>query len=104
MLGYLSAASDNKELKPAVDYYLSAYEIIKDLNITELTWKILFMLTVVYAERGNYARAGEYLNYAESVLGFIADKFTDPRLKMVYLDHPDKQTAITTLKDISEQL
>ncbi len=104
LLGYLSAASDNRELKPAVDYYLSAYEIIKDLNITELTWKILFVLTVVYAERGNYARAGEFLNYAESVLGFIADKFTDPRLKMVYLDHPDRQAAINTLKRISEQI
>ena len=104
MLGLLSASANNPELKPAIDYYLQAYDIIKDLDIVELTWKVLFVLTVTYAERGNLSRAADYLIYVKSVLNYIEEKIIDERLKMVYFDQPDRQTALETLKRITEQI
>jgi len=104
MLGVIASMDKNSELKSSIEYFISAYEIIKELNITEITWRILYMVTVNYAERGNIARAGDFIVYAKSVIDFIADKLTDPRLKLVYLDQPERHTAINTLNRISEQL
>ncbi len=104
LLGLLSASANEPELKPSIDYYLNAYDIIKDLDITELTWKVLFVLAVIYAERGNLSRAADYLVYVKSVLDYIDEKITDERLKMVYFDQPDRQYALETLKRIAEQM
>ena len=104
MLGLLSASGNDSGLKPAIEYYLNAYEIIKDLDITELTWKVLFMLTVSYADRGNFTRAADYIVYAKSVLDYIRDKITDDRLRMVYFDQPERKMAIETINKLTEQI
>ncbi len=104
LYGLLSTAANNPELKPAIDYYLKAYDIIKDLDIVELTWKVLFVLTVMYAERGNFSRAADYLIYVKSVLNYIEEKIADERLRMVYFDQPDRHTALETLKRIAERI
>ena len=103
LLGLLSEVSNELELRPAIEYYLNAYEIIKDLEITELTWKVLFMLTMSYTERGNVARATDYLIYGKSVLDYIGNNFKDERLKMLYFDEPERQTAIQIIKKFMEE-
>ena len=103
MLGLLAAVVDDNELKPVIEYYLSAYDIVKGLEITELTWKVLFMLTVLYTERGNFTRAADYLGYVISVLDYIKEKITDERLKMVYLDQPERRTAIEIINKLAEK-
>ncbi|MGA8264244.1 MAG: hypothetical protein WB779_07380, partial [Ignavibacteriaceae bacterium] len=104
MFGLLSATENNSELKPAIEYYVNAYEIIKDLDITELTWKVLFMLTISFAERGNFTRAKDYLVYVKSVLEYIKNKITDERLKMVYFDQQERRVAIETINKLAEQI
>lgn len=102
--GVLAEVVENSGLKKPMDYYQGAYEIVTELDITEITWKILYALTVFFAKRGNLGKAEEYLTYARGVIEFLTEKIADPRLKMVYLDEPDRHSALETLNQIAEQL
>jgi tetratricopeptide (TPR) repeat protein len=99
-----SSASGIEGLKPAIEYFLKAYDIIKDLFVTELTWRVLFALTINYAERGNSNRAKTFLIYTKSVLDYISDKISDPRLKLLYSDQPERHTALATINKLTEKL
>ena len=104
-IGIISSSKNEvANLRPAIEYYLEAYDIIKDLDVTELTWKVLFMLTVKYTERGNSNRAKSFLIYTKAVLDYISDKIPDPRLKLLYSDQPERHTAIETLNKLTEKL
>jgi hypothetical protein len=99
-----SSASGIEGLKPAIEYFLKAYDIIKDLFVTELTWRVLFALTINYAERGNSNRAKTFLIYTKSVLDYISEKISDPRLKLLYSDQAERHTALETLNKLTENL
>ena len=104
-MGIISSSVNGIEgLKPAIEYFLKAYDIIKDLYVTELTWKVLFALTINYAERGNSNRAKTFLIYTKSVLDYISEKISDPRLKLLYSDQPERHTALETLNKLTENL
>jgi hypothetical protein len=94
----------DSKLKQPIEYYLDAFEIVKNLEITEVTWKVLYAATVFYANRGNLGKAGEFLIYARSVIDYLTDKLTNPRLIMVYLDETERHTALETLNLIAEQI
>jgi len=101
--GLLAEVQKDSKLKQPIDYYLNAYEIVKNLEITEVTWKVLYATTVYYASRGNIGKAEEFLIYAKSVIDYLTDKLIDPRLKMVYLDETERHAALETLNLIAEQ-
>ena len=103
-LGILSNADSSLQLENSIDYFRKAYDIVKELDITEVTWKILFMITTYYAERGNFGKIEESIVYAKAILDFLAEKLSDPRLKMVFLDQPERHYALETLNRIAEQL
>ena len=104
-MGIISSSSNGIEgLKPAIEYFLKAYDIIKDLLVTELTWRVLFALTVNYAERGNSNRAKSFLIYTKAVLDYISEKIPDPRLKLLYSDQPERHAALSTLNKLTEKL
>ena len=102
-LGIVSSEDDKSGLRPAIEFYLNSYDIIKDLSITELTWKILFILTINYVERGNSNKAETFLVYAKSVLDYLSEKLTDPRLKMIYFDEPERHAAIEVINRLIEK-
>ena len=102
-MGIISSESKELELSPSIEYYLNAYDLIKDLNITELTWKVLLILTINYAERGNYKKAQSFLVYTKSVLDYLLKNLTDPRLKMVYFYESERQIAIEIINRLIEK-
>lgn len=104
-IGIISSSVSGMEgLRPAIEYYINAYDIIKDLYVTELTWKVLFVLTVNYAERGNSSRAKTFLIYTKSVLDHLSGKISDPRIKLLYFDQPERHTTMETINRLTEQL
>lgn len=104
LLGFLSSSSKNLNLKPPLDYYLKSYEIFKDLHISELTWRVMYLITFSYTERGNASRASEFLVYAKSVIDYIAENISDQRLKMIYYDHPERHNTLETLNRLTEEI
>ena len=104
LLGLLSDSGNEPELKPALDYFLKSYELLKDLHISELTWRVMYMITFSYAERGNVSRASDYLVYTKSVIDYIAENIYDQRLKLIYYDQHERHSSLETLNRIAEKI
>ncbi len=94
MLGKISSAKSNENLLSPIEYFLSAFDAIKEFVITELTWKILFELGCSYYQRGNYGKAKENLNYAKEIINYFADLIKNKNLREAYLNRPDRHSAL----------
>ena len=103
LLGKLSEADDSLKLNSQIEYFQSAYELIENLHITELTWKILFALSDSYNRRGNLIKAKNYVKYSKELLNFIANNIKDSRLKKSYLNEPERKQAIEELEYFEAQ-
>ncbi|MFW9930397.1 MAG: hypothetical protein ACFFD1_13455, partial [Candidatus Thorarchaeota archaeon] len=88
-------------------YYIylfkKSYDILKDENITELTWKVLVELANYYLGRGNYSRAKEYISYARSVIHYLAEKIDNEELRKIYLKYEKRRTALRKLEYLELQ-
>jgi serine/threonine protein kinase len=89
--------------KSPVDYYLEANNLLTDLHITELTWKVLYALFKTYNQRGNVNKSREYVKYSKSLLMFIGENIKDKRLRNNYLDEPERKEALKELSYYEEQ-
>ena len=72
--------------------------LLTNISITELTWKILFDLYMIYSKRGNISRMKEFGNYANQIIFYIADQIKSSKLKKLYLEKPERQKAISFLE------
>lgn len=89
--------------KSPIDYYLTANELIENLHITELTWKVLFALFKTYSSRGNINKSREYAKYSKSLIMFIAENIKDNRLRRIYLAADERKKALEELNYYEEQ-
>jgi serine/threonine protein kinase/tetratricopeptide (TPR) repeat protein len=94
MLGKISERKSFVYLKNSLEYFESAYQKIKDSQVTELTWKLLFSLGMYYLKRGNRNKAQDNFYYSKSVIFNIADLITDKRLKESYLKKAERKSAL----------
>src|SRR4030066_260555 len=60
-LGIISKNFTSDSLLPSLVYFEKAYELIKDENISELTWKVLYEISELYIERGNLNKAKHFV-------------------------------------------
>ncbi len=74
LFGKLSEASGDNRLKPSLVYFEKAFEKIRDISITELTWKILLSLYQAYEKRGNIDRMSEYKKLTLNTIYFIMEQ------------------------------
>jgi hypothetical protein len=88
---------DEKKM-PFMDYYTEAFNLINEISITELTWKILFDLYMIYSERGIVSRTNEFRNYAKQTIYYIADQFKSEKLKNIFLQKPERKYALNILE------
>lgn len=100
LLGKISGKIENGIETNSVDFYKESYEIIKDLSITELTWKVLLELAEYYSDRGNYTKANDYIMYTKSVITYIAERIEDSRLRKIYLSSTERKEAIDILENL----
>jgi len=82
------------------EYYLEALELVENLSISELTWKIMMVLSIFYYNRGNYLRAEEYAYYTRSLIEHIAEGIGEAGLKKSYLARREILKALNMCKKI----
>jgi len=97
-LGLLSRSYASDKLLPPLTHFEKAYELIKDGNISELTWKILFAISELYIERGNLNKAKQYVIYTRELIYFIAERLDSPRLRAAYLQQNERFRILRKLE------
>ncbi|MFC2133941.1 protein kinase [Bacteroidota bacterium] len=103
-LGMISSTNNQLKLKPAISYFLEAHDLIENIQLTELTWKVLYAIAKFYFDRGNIYKAKEYILSAKSLIQYFADKIEDSNLKKSYLSQPSIRSALTNLNLYEEKL
>jgi len=94
MLGKIACINSNINLKPPIDYFISAFSVMEDFTLTELTWKILFEMGSYYYQRGNYGKAKENLHYAKEIINYFAENIKDAHLHEAYLKERERSGAL----------
>ncbi|MBZ0200672.1 MAG: protein kinase [Ignavibacteriaceae bacterium] len=103
-LGVVCKNSEDLRFGSAIDYCLSAYNTIKDLNITELTWHILFELCQHYFNRGMIRDAAEFINYTRTLILQTGDNLKDSQLKNSYLQDVNRRLTLEKLDYLERHL
>ena len=102
-LGIVSKKITSDKLLPPMMYFEKAYELIKDENITELTWKVLYEISELYIDRGNLNRAKYFVTYSRELIYFIAERIESPRLRAAYLRQEDRLNTLKKLENLYPQ-
>ena len=100
MLGIISKIKHFENLLSPIEYFISAFDAIKEFTITELTWKILYQLGCAYYQRGNYGKAKENLHYSKEIIIYFADLIKDKNLRDIYLKRSDRENALKRIIEL----
>lgn len=98
LTGRIMELYGDEKVKPHLEHFEEAYNLINGISITELTWKILFSLFRTYSERGNITKMIEFKNYTKQTINYIADQIKSPVLKKDYLENPERLNALQILE------
>jgi serine/threonine protein kinase/predicted negative regulator of RcsB-dependent stress response len=102
-LGILSKNYDSEKLSPPLVHFERAYELIRNEHITELTWKVLYEISELYLERGNFSKAKRFVIYTRELIYFIAERIESPRLRAAYLQQNERMNTLTKLENFYPQ-
>jgi hypothetical protein len=102
-LGIISKNFTSDLLLPPLVYFEKAYELVKDENISELTWKVLFEISELYIERGNLNKAKHFVTYTRELIYLIAERIESPRLRAAYLRQDERLNTLKKLENFYPQ-
>jgi tetratricopeptide (TPR) repeat protein len=102
-LGIISKNFRSEKLLPPMVYFEKSYELIKDDNIIELTWKVLCEISELYIDRGNLNKAKQFITYTRELIYFIAERIHSPRLRAAYLRQQDRLNTLKKLESFYPQ-
>jgi len=97
LFGRIAYYTQNEYLKSPIEYFESAYNLIENESISELTWKILYTIADTYWERGNYNKAKKPRHYAYELVNMIGENITNSKIRAAYFNHPERKKAIEKL-------
>ena len=97
-LGMISKNYESDKLLSPLVYFEKAYDLIKDESVTELTWKVMYEISQLYVERGNYTKAKRFVVYARELIYFIAEKLESPQLRAAYLKNSERLEPLKKLE------
>lgn len=98
---YLEKPADGE--KTPIDYFEKAYSILEGQSITELTWKVLYEITLIYFERGNLFKAKKPRLYSYELLNMIGENISNSKLRSAYFNHPARKEALEKLLQIGNK-
>ena len=104
LIGEISSKNEKLDLPNPFKCYSTAYEIMENSYITELTWKVLLKLSDIYYERGNLSKIQDNIFYAKKILYFIADQIRENNLKDKYLKRLDRAAAINRIQFLEKEV
>ena len=102
-LGIISKNFTSNSLLPPLVYFEKAYELIKDQNISELTWKVLYEISELYIERGNLTKAKHFVMYTRELIYLIAERIESPHLRAAYLRQEERLNTLKKLESFYPQ-
>jgi serine/threonine protein kinase/tetratricopeptide (TPR) repeat protein len=102
-LGIISKNFTSDLLLTPLMYFEEAYELIKDENISELTWKVLFEISELYIERGNLNKAKHFVTYTRELIYLIAERIESPHLRAAYLRQKERLNTLKKLESFYPQ-
>ena len=97
LYGKIAQASQGLKEKPSIEYFESAYNLLEGQSIAELTWKVLYEITNIYWERGNFHKAKKTRIYAYELISMIGDNISNSKIRTAYFNHPDRKQALDKL-------
>jgi serine/threonine protein kinase len=103
LFGKLAISESNLTAKPAIEHFEEAYTLIEGESITELTWKILYEITLIYWERGNFHKAKKPRHYAYELINMIGENISNSKIRTAYFNQPERKKAIEKLILIGNQ-
>ena len=103
LFGRIAYYTQNEDLKSPIEYFESAYNLVEEESISELTWKILFTIAKTYWERGNFNKAKKPRHYAYELINMIGENITNVKLRAAYFNNPERKKAIEKLILIGNQ-
>jgi serine/threonine protein kinase len=99
LFGMIINETGNHDVHPS-EYFLKAYEIVENLSISELTWKIMITLSEFYYKRGNYLRAEEFAYYTKNLIEYISGNIGDDSLTKSYMAKKDIKDTLNLCRKI----
>jgi serine/threonine protein kinase/tetratricopeptide (TPR) repeat protein len=96
----ISGNLKTENLLSQLEYLEEAYELIKEENITEVTWRVLLSLSNIYSERGNIQKAKKYCHYAEMLLNFIIENIESTQLRKSYTSQNEIKSAFEKIEKL----
>lgn len=102
-LGIISKNFTSEKLLPPMVYFEKAYELIKEDNITELTWQVLYEMADLNIDRGNLNKAKYFINYARELIYYIAGRIDSPILRAAYLRQNERLNTLRKLESLYPQ-
>lgn len=102
-LGIISEHLNEDSLLPPREHYEKAYELIKDEYISEISWKILYKLTEVYYDWGNFKKANYYLTYALELIHYFGDNIKDETLREIFYNNEIRRICLDKMESIKKE-
>ncbi len=103
LFGKIAYYTQNEKLKSPIDYFESAYYLIENESISELTWKVLYTIAEIYWERGNFHKAKKPRHYAYELINMIGENISNSKIRSTYFNQPERKQAIEKLLLIGTQ-
>ena len=100
MLGVLAGSNIGLNLKPQIEYFEKAFELLKEKNLHQLTWRVLLKLSQVYFSRGDINKAKIFSHYGKKLINYIAEKIRND--KNSFLEQKKVVEAIKIFNDIEK--
>ncbi len=97
-LGKIAEVYKSAEISGSMEYYLKSYEILKNLELTELSWKVTFALSERYLERGNIKSALEFINLTKQIIKYLLSQFSDLDLENIFLSQPERKETLIKIE------
>ena len=103
LLGKISQLDSTLTEKPAIEYFENSFNLLEGQSIVELTWKVLYEITMIYWERGNFHKTKKPRIYSYELLNMIGENISNNKIRTAYFNHPVRKKAIEKLKLIGSQ-
>ena len=103
LFGKIAYHTQSENLKSPIEYFERAYNLIEDVSINELTWKVLFTIAETYWERGNFHKAKKPRHYAFELINMIGENITSRKIRSAYFNHPERKKVLEKLVLIGNQ-
>jgi tetratricopeptide (TPR) repeat protein len=95
-------SKDRTSFGNPIDYLLEAFKYINESSITELSWKVLFLLAEIYYERGNYSKSEEFNSFAISVMNFIFNNIKNENIKSFVMESSERKEVYLNLLNMQK--